>query len=360
MNILKMPKSKWCEIFILIFIIAIATWLRVDGISEDAFAGDELAYVYLDEQNPNLTLHPFSHAYDSYIYFYSRVVHFFGGTLKDEFTFRFLSIFLGIGTVILVYITGKLSKQTMAGLTAAALLAISPASIAYSRAAIQYSSVMFGCAWVMVSMLLVLNRSQWWTWLLLILSSAFVYFVQVFSSTIVLAAWLTILFYGFANIIKMRKMNWRWFVGLAISSIILLILCLPEYIFYIKPALAAGGRLDFDSATKNAWQTLDFNTLWARASSRFLYIQKFYLFMIGSGLVWCLFKARKLIIMILISAAIIFFMLNFMKLSFGFRDRYLFFLIPIAWFLIGGALQWFITIIVWLFFLPASLIKRYL
>ena len=116
---------------------------------------------------------------------------------------------LGTATMLLVYLSGRIAGWRTVGLVAAALFAVNPCAVAYSRCAIQYSHAMFGCAWLMVSVVLVIKQSRLSAWCLLVLASAYLYFVQVFCTTVVVGAWITVAIFGIACIIQQGRVGWR-------------------------------------------------------------------------------------------------------------------------------------------------------
>jgi len=327
--------SRAFEYIILALVVALGAWLRFRGLGMDSFTGDEFAYTYLDK-SPVSSSHVFTHAFDYYIRCYAHLVHCFGGTLEDEFTFRFLPAMLGTAAILLLYISGRIAGWRTIGLMAAALFAVNPCAIAYSRCAIQYSHAMFGCAWLMVSVLLVTKHSRLNSWCLLVLASTYLYFIQVFCTTLVVGAWATIAVYGLATMIQQGRIGWHWLVKYGAASVVLAALCLPEYIMYIHPSLAPGGRLNFNAAQLSGLQTLHWGNVWCSLTSQFPLLRHVFLGALFVGILWGLFRMRCIIVMFLITEIVIFAMLSGMRLSFGFRERYLFFMLPLIIVIMAG------------------------
>jgi len=335
MNKFYAKKFLRLEYVFLVLIVCFGGYLRFHSLNANCFWGDELSYVYLDKEGPS-KVHAFSHGYDAYIRCYAHIVHVFNGTLEDEFTFRFLSAALGTLALILIYIAGKAYQNSVTGLCAAALFAINSFAVIHARIAHQYSSVLFGSTCLLVAMILVIKNKHWWWWLLLVLSSAFVFHVQILSSCAISGTWLTIFIYILLDKQMRTKRNFLLFF---ISGVVLLCLCLPEYIMYVKPSMSEGGRLSFSASNLSFWDKLSVDRLQSELLSRISIIQYFYISIALVSTLWGLWKMRIVSIATIVSFIIVYIILNKMKWwSNDAPPRYLCFLIPPMLLLIGGFL----------------------
>ena len=127
---------------ILAVIILLAVLLRTSGLGALDFGADEILHVYaakeIMEGRPPIL--PSGVTYERalpYTRLLATIGNLFGLT---EWTARLPSVFLGVLTVIVVYVMGRAWYSKTVGLTAAFLIALAPSAIAFSQEVRMYAA----------------------------------------------------------------------------------------------------------------------------------------------------------------------------------------------------------------------------
>jgi hypothetical protein len=311
-------------------IILLGLWLRFDQLGAESFWGDEFAYVYLDSQPPG-DHHRYSHGFDAYIHLYGGAVHLIGGTLKDEMTMRLLPALLGTLAMPLIYLIGRQCGGTACGLIAALLLAIHPFAVDASRTATQYGHLLFGSTLLIALGLAVVRTPRWWHMIGLVLVSAYVVHLQVFFATLVLAIWLTWAGASALALLRRRGGSVRAAAMLVGGGLLLALLCLPEYLLYIRPSLGQGGRLNFAASAAPLWSKADWCYIASVLIARQPW-QRVWCYALGMiGMVFMLWRRPALTVIFGLACGITVAMLHLicMQSNIGVPPRYISYLFPL-------------------------------
>jgi len=178
------PQRKSIIVFAsLALMMALALVLRLAGIGKESLWWDEYtSHVYLNAPSLydflvlNRTLDPLTLPfYYTLEYLWTHYVH------DSVLSLRLMSIAIGIATIPLLYALGRRLFGTWAGLTAAALLAVSPTHIHHSQSIRMYVVFIFLAAVVAWTFVRLLEKSRLSLWALHGAASFLLYWTHPFE-----------------------------------------------------------------------------------------------------------------------------------------------------------------------------------
>lgn len=181
------PQRKSIIVFAsLVLMMALALVLRLVGIGKESLWWDEYtSHVYLNAPSLydflvlNRTLDPLTLPfYYTLEYLWTHYVH------DSVLSLRLMSIAIGIATIPLLYALGRRLFGTWAGLTAAALLAVSPTHIHHSQSIRMYVVFIFLAAVVAWTFVRLLEKSRLSLWALHGAASFLLYWTHPFAGLV--------------------------------------------------------------------------------------------------------------------------------------------------------------------------------
>lgn len=316
--------------FLLIVVIAaVGAWLRFAGLAEPGFWCDEDAYLYLDTGPPS-TQHAHTHGFDLYVRWYAKMVHLFGASISDEFTFRCLPAALGTLAVVIMAGAGAACGARGIGLCAALLFAVHPYAVMASRVATQYGSLLFFVTVLIAAAVLVVKNGTWRTWGLLVVSSGFVYHLHILATCHVVGTWLAVMLCG-AMRYRGDGRGMRQFVGkMCVAGLALIVLCLPEFINYTLPMLRGTSVGNLRASQRTLWQAIKWSVVAETLLSPHAW-QRYVLYalmILGAG--YALWRSPVILVSTILTVIITIVILKTMRLeqAIGVPARYLSFFVP--------------------------------
>jgi len=312
-------------------------WLRFHELGSEAFWGDEYAYLYLDTAAPGAH-HAYSHGFDFYVRCYARVVHLWGGSLNDEFTMRMLPAALGTLVILLLFACGVACSSPAVGVLAAAVMAVHPFAVEHSRTATQYGHLLFGTTWLLWSYIVTVKRARWWTWLSLVLASAFVYHLQVLYACFVVAVWLCLPVAAGMRMYVQRRAEGRFLLWYGASAGVLALLCAHELIVYVLPSMTSAGRLNPSAESLSLMQRMDLAYLRGEWLSGRTWQQWGVAVLAAIGLLVPAMRRSSVSLLTLAVVAVAYAALSCIRMqsTIGVPPRYIAFLLPVFWLVVAA------------------------
>lgn len=181
------PQRKSILIYgCLALLMALALILRLVGIGKESLWWDEYtSHVYLNAPSLfdflilNRSLDPLTLPfYYTLEYLWTHYIH------DSVITLRLMSIAIGIATIPILYLLGRRMFGTWAGLTAAAMLAVSPTHIHHSQSIRMYVVFIFLSTVVIWSFILLLEKPRLSLWALHGIASLLLYWTHPFAGLV--------------------------------------------------------------------------------------------------------------------------------------------------------------------------------
>jgi mannosyltransferase len=141
---------------------------------------------------------------------------------QSEFLVRTLSVLLAVATVPALYCLGRKLFDGRTGIIAATLLAVNAYHVRYSQEARSYSLTVFLCVASSLYFLKLLelpsrrNRAAY-----ILLATAAVY-AHFYSALLLVAQWLSLLFFERESVPKQVRKDWRW-IALLVAPVLVFV-----------------------------------------------------------------------------------------------------------------------------------------
>lgn len=237
---------------LLIVIVALGGWLRFSGVGTPAFWGDERVFTYVDSESYRPGTDDHKHGFYMIVRGYALSCHLFGASIKNEFTFRFLSASLSMLTLLMLFACGMVMRSAWSGLAASALYSVNTFAVTHARVATPPSAMVFGTTGMIIAVFLICEWRKIWGWVLLVIASSLTWYAQPYSAIYIGSVWLVVATSLAATMLRRRCVEWNVVVVFLLSSAAVSAICVPEYLRYLRPAMQAGGGIDISTSATTA------------------------------------------------------------------------------------------------------------
>lgn len=247
MNLNLNAVSRFRFELMLLAILILGAFLRIDGLSKESIWFDESRTVYVATSGSlfqvlktNIEESPM-HAP-----LYYTIMHFWIVLFGDsEFSVRFPSVIFGVLAILVIFKVGSLIFDKETGLLAALILAVSKFNIFYSQEARMYSLLSFLTLLSFYFFIKSLKRASTGVSIGYILSSILLMYTHVFGLFVIIAQNMYIATFYLYSRESFKEIIKKW----VLFQLVLLILFMPQCVVYMKFA----GRIQGGDHAGTEW-----------------------------------------------------------------------------------------------------------